>query len=97
MNISVQTTCPYCLQGDKPRIRRVLKPWYAFHIVERFSGGQDFAMCSMFDSELRHAGESLGFYEFAWKPVQCRNGKWRWLRTVERHDDKTYSLGNRAH
>lgn len=50
-----------------------------------------------YDSEGRHAAESIGFYEFAWRPRRCRNGKWRWLCWVESHGDGTYTLGNRAH
>jgi hypothetical protein len=95
--VSVPCSCPYCLQGDKPKLRRVFKPYFAYHIVESFQGQLEFVKCSMYDRELRHAAESMGFYMIAWRPVHCRNGYWRWLRWVEQHSDGTYSLGNRAH
>jgi hypothetical protein len=53
--------------------------------------------CLNYDDECRHIAESLGFYVFAWLPVRARNGKMRWLRWVERHEDGTVTLGNRAH
>ncbi len=40
--------------------------------------------------------EYFGYYIFAWLPKKCRNGKWRWLCWLEKHDDGTYTLGNRA-
>ena len=75
--VSVQITCPGCLAGKSIFVRRVLKPYYAHHI-----GDGHFTLCDTYDSELRHIGEPLGFYQFAWKPVRCRNGLLRWLRTV---------------
>lgn len=95
--VSVPCSCPYCLQGGKPFMRRVLKPYFVYHRVQGFQGQLEFVKCSMWDRELRHAAEPFGFYQFAWLPVQCRNGYWRWLCWVERHSDGTYSLGNRAH
>ena len=93
----VPCSCPYCLQGQRPLLRRVFKPWFVYHLVEGFQGQFEFVHCSMYDSELRHAAEPFGFYKFAWLPVKCRNGYWRWLSWVEHHSDGTYSLGNRAH
>lgn len=49
------------------------------------------------DDEDRLNVEPFGYYTFAWLPKRCRNGKIRWLTWVERHDDGTYTLGNRAH
>lgn len=57
----------------------------------------EFLLCKNYDDECRHGAEPLGFYTFAWLPVRTRNGKRRWLTNVERHDDGTYTLGNRAH
>jgi hypothetical protein len=53
--------------------------------------------CPEVDSEGRHVCEPLGFYTFALLPKRCRNGKVRWLCSVEAHPDGTYTLGNRAH
>lgn len=48
------------------------------------------------DTEGRLACDSLGFYFFAFWPRRCRNGKIRWLCWLEKHDDGTFTLGNRA-
>lgn len=50
----------------------------------------------IYDSEGRNPVEPLGYYEFAWRPRRCRNGRVRWLCWVERHSDGTFTLGNRA-
>lgn len=47
----------------------------------------------LYDSELRSCCESYGLHVFAWRPVRCRNGLLRWLTTVERHHDGTYTKG----
>lgn len=52
--------------------------------------------CKNWDDECRHAAEPLGFYTFALLPTKCRNGKWRWLCSIEDHGDGTYTRGNRA-
>ena len=57
----------------------------------------EFVRCANYDFENRHIAEPLGFYRFAFWPVHCLNGKWRWLRWIEDHGDGRYSLGNRAH
>lgn len=57
----------------------------------------EFLLCKNFDSEDRHISEPFGFYEFAWLPRRCRNGKVRWLVSVEHHDNGTYTLGDRAY
>lgn len=52
------------------------------------------------DSEYRLKSEEFGFFIFAWLPKRCRNGKIRWLCSVERHGvpgHYTYTKGNRAH
>src|SRR5262249_22786014 len=59
--------------------------------------GERYLPCPDWDWEFRHVSEPLGFYMFAWWPRRCRNGKLRWLTSVERHDDGTFTLGNRAH
>ena len=92
MNVSVEITCPGCRLGRTPMLRRLTKPYYIYH-----GGEEAFMLCESYDSELRWVGDPFGWFQFAWLPVQCRNGYWRWLRWVERHGDGTYSLGNRAH
>jgi hypothetical protein len=92
MNVSVEIKCPSCRLGMKPKIRRVLKPYFAYH---PYSYGS--VRCDSYDSELRHVAEGFGFYRFVFWPVRCRNGLLRWLTWVEAHPDGTYTLGNRAH
>lgn len=48
------------------------------------------------DEEKRISSEKFGLFVFAWWPHKCRNGKWRWFRSLEKHDDGSYTLGNRA-
>jgi hypothetical protein len=43
------------------------------------------------DSEGKFAWEPEGFFMFAVLPRRCRNGKTRWLCTLERHSDGTYT------
>lgn len=43
------------------------------------------------DSEGKFVWEPYGWPFFAWWPRWCRNGKVRWLTTLERHDDGTYT------
>jgi hypothetical protein len=45
------------------------------------------------DSEGTAVWESFGPHRVAWLPKRCRNGKVRWLKTLERHRDGTYTLG----
>ena len=45
------------------------------------------------DSEGIAVWEGFGAHRFAWTPKRCRNGKVRWLKTLERHFDGTYTLG----
>ena len=45
------------------------------------------------DSEGTAAWEDFGPHRFAWWPRRCRNGRVRWLKTLERHRDGTYTLG----
>ena len=56
-----------------------------------------FRPCPDWDEEFRHVSEPFGFFSFAWWPRECRNGKRRWLTSVEHHQDGTFTLGNRAH
>lgn len=53
--------------------------------------------CLNFDDECRNGAEGFGYYTVAWWPVRRRNGRISWLTWVERHDDGTFTLGNRAH
>lgn len=70
--------------------------WVSHPSNPGISAGITVAMAP-YDNEGRHICEPFGFYEFAWRPRKCRNGKWRWLCWVESHDDGTFTLGNRAH
>jgi hypothetical protein len=45
------------------------------------------------DSEGTVPWEEFGAHRFAWLPRRCRNGRLRWLRTLERHRDGSYTLG----
>ena len=45
------------------------------------------------DSEGTAVWEDFGKHRFAWTPKRCRNGKLRWLKTLERHRDGSYTLG----
>ena len=45
------------------------------------------------DSEGMAVWEDFGPHRFAWLPRRCRNGRVRWLKTLERHHDGTYTLG----
>lgn len=91
--VGVQLSCPRCIKGDK-RIG-----WHRGRVVHRlYRPPLDlYEPCPDYDEEGRHVSEAIGWFEIAWWPVRCRNGKLRWLRWVERHDDGSYSLGNRAH
>jgi hypothetical protein len=89
---AVEIKCPACKLGQQPRISHFVKPYRAYH-----PGNEAARPCQSYDRELRHVGDPIGWHKFAWWPVQCRNGYWRWLRWVELHGDGTYSLGNRAH
>ena len=92
-SVSVKSECPYCLEkGRKRIILRHGKMAHWFPMTEV----QTYPPCLDYDSECRHAAEPLGFYTFAWKPRRCRNRRLRWLTWVERHDDGTFTLGNRA-
>lgn len=91
MNVSVEIKCPYCRDGYKPKVRKVFKPWMALHWICE-EGMTSAYRCDSWDDEMRHVTEPLGYSQFAWLPVRCRNGKVRWLRWVERHADGTYSL-----
>lgn len=58
---------------------------------------RQFIPCLNFDGECRGLAEPFGWVMFAWLPKRCRNGRWRWLRSVERHSDGSYTLCDRAH
>lgn len=45
------------------------------------------------DSEGTAVWESYGPHRFAWLPKRCRNGRVRWLTTLEQHHDGSYTLG----
>jgi hypothetical protein len=45
----------------------------------------------LIDSEGVCVWEPLGYAMFAFWPVRCRNGKWRWFCGVDRHRDGTYT------
>ena len=45
------------------------------------------------DSEGMAVWEAFGQHRFAWVPKKCRNGKVRWLKTLEQHHDGSYTLG----
>lgn len=94
MTVSVASQCASCDIG-LPVVRpHFAEPRGMMHIDAAKGRGW---LCGNYDSECRHIGEPLGWYTFAWRPKMCRNGLLRWLTWVERHDDGTYSLGNRAH
>ncbi len=100
--VSFPIECPICRAGDT-------KICFAYgKIVHRLDAprpidhslwfeDEGYQPCLDYDAECRHVSEPLGLFAFAWWPVRCRNGKRRWLTAVERHDDGTYTLGNRAH
>lgn len=92
MNAWVKSHCKRCNGGETVSRRHGVM----VHRRIADDGVPQYEACPNWDSECRHAAESLGFYLFAWLPVKCRNGKRRWLRWVERHGDGTFSLGNRA-
>ena len=96
---SVESKCAACLRGEPVGISYGM----AWHLARDENGiaasGPDYRYrCLNFDDECRRFGEPYGYIMFAWKPVKCRNGKWRWLRWVERHNPGcSYTLSNRAH
>lgn len=101
MSVGVENKCPSCLRGE-PLGKLRGKMVHSIYYVDQSTGRThalkgEFMRCKNYDEEMRHGAEPLGFYEFAWLPRRCRNGKLRWLTSVEHHSDGTYSLGNRAH
>ena len=93
LEVAAQSRCSLCLAGDK------IVGWHHGRVVHRakaINEGYYHRACLNYDAEGRHIAEPLGFYTFAWLPVRCRNGKWRWFRWVERHEDGTFTAGNRA-
>jgi hypothetical protein len=54
------------------------------------SEGQDIV-----DAEGKFAWEPLGFSSYAFIPRKCRNGRWRWLCFLEKHEDGTYTKDRR--
>jgi hypothetical protein len=105
MNVSVQSICDDCNLGRPSSIlARGRHRGRAAHAVygltedgREYALRGEFVLCKNIDDEHRSIGEPFGFFEFAWWPRRCRNGKVRWLRSVEHHSDGTYTLGNRAH
>jgi len=91
--VSAKSECPHCLKAGRKRI--MLRDHRMMHYLPE-SKTLPFQLCFDYDSECRHISEPLGFYEFAWKPVRRRNGRWVWLRFVECHRDGSTTLGNRA-
>ena len=96
----VQITCARCLAGAKVFRRH----GRMIHRVPEFLswGGRvtpipEYYPCPDWDSECRHVSEPMGWFTFAWWPVRCRNGKVRWLQSVEKMANGTFTLGNRAH
>ena len=98
MNIGYQNACPSCAAGHPCGYSR--KRGRIVHSVYSLIDGKAMkgktADCANADDECRFGGEPYGFYQIAWLPKRCRNGRWRWLCWVERHSDGTYTLGNRA-
>jgi hypothetical protein len=92
MNISVPSRCPECSAGLPLWRREAVRPHRWMHRI-----GDTAIFCENYDPEGRHVAEPYGFIEFAWRPTKCRNGRWRWLRSVEHHDDGTFSLCDRAY
>jgi hypothetical protein len=96
MTVRVQSRCAACLRGEPVGYHRG-----AFvHSVRDHEGvaaGVPPFRCLNFDDECRPIGEPLGYYTFALFPVRCLNRRWRWFCWVERHNNGTYTLGNRAH
>ena len=94
--VGVQSRCQLCNQGNRyvrkrdGRIVHLTYDWIGARRVE------DWRPCGNYDAECRHIGEPMGLFRFAWLPVECRNGKRRWLVSVERHEDGTCTLGDRA-
>ena len=99
--IAVQLSCRYCIAGDtkvgwrEGRIVHRIKD--AVYWNGKTTATNAYHACPDWDLEGRHTSELFGFFSFVWWPVRCRNKKLRWLCWVERHQDGTYSLGNRAH
>lgn len=95
MNISVENKCEACARGVPFGFVRMAP----VHSKRGFDirAPAPLTICDNYDDEWRHAAEPLGFYAFAFLPRICRNGKIRWFRWVERHDDGSYTLGDRAH
>ena len=98
MSVSVQSQCQSCNNGMKPH--HSPHDGAVMHGLHYFNGhgwlpapGNE--QCGNYDDECRHIAEPLGFSLFAFTPKRCRNGRWRWLRFVEKHPDGTFTL-NRA-
>ena len=104
VEVGVQRRCFTCMSGDRRvgwRNGRVVHrlmwpPQDATHWHDLPSESDLYAPCADYDAEGRHIAETLGFYTFAWWPVRCRNGKRRWLTSIERHADGSVTAGNRA-
>lgn len=94
MSVSVRSQCDLCDAGW--RAQTFTDDGYIFFWAHEDSDHEIYP-CDNYDTEMRHIVEPLGYYIFAWLPKVCRNGRTRWLTWVERHDDGTYTLGNRAH
>lgn len=91
--VSVQLHCPICASGNTKVGKR-----YGKIVHKLLPDGEDgdYVACPDWDSEFRHTSEPIGFYTFAWWPTRCRNGRLRWLVSVERHGPRDYTLGDRA-
>lgn len=96
MTVSFKSQCVACDRGDPVG----MVGWRMVHCARDDRGRaihNEFIPCHNFDDECRSLAEPFGWITFAWLPVWCRNGKLRWLRSVERHSDGSYTLCNRAH
>lgn len=103
-DIAFESQCALCNEPGRKRI--ILKGGAMMHyqppsvrLVPRAIEPNDpiYVRCNNYDDECRSLGEPFGWFTFAWLPRRCRNGKRRWLVSLERHSDGTYTLGNRAH
>lgn len=103
--VAVKLSCPICIAGKQQVgirngrvVHRLLAPAQdAVYWAGNPAQDDLYRPCPDWDSEFRHVSEPVGFHTFAWRPVRCRNGRWRWLTWVERFPDGTFAIGNRAH
>lgn len=95
VHVAVQSQCERCNLGQPVGMGPRGEMVHAIYQNGKALPGV-FAGCGNYDDECRHLAEPFGYYTFAFLPKKCRNGQRRWLCWVERHQDGTYTLGNRA-